>query len=554
MAEICNVTVGGELKQYNEGISYTEIAKDFQDQYDSPIVLVLKNGKLTELFKKVTSDCKIEFLTTKTSPGIEAYRRSATLIMLKAFYDVVGNKNINKISVQYSLSKGYYCTLNSKVKLNQELLDKVKIRMNEIVAENAQINKRTIGTTSAIDLFNRHRMYDKEKLFKYRRASKVNIYSLKGFEDYFYGYMVPNTGYVKYFDLFLYDEGFVLQLPTKENPNVVPEFKPQKNLFNVLKESEKWSETLKIDTVGALNEQISQGNIKDIILVAEALQEKKIAEIATMIAESKDKKFIMIAGPSSSGKTSFSHRLSIQLKANGLNPHPIGVDDYFINRDITPRDENGNYNFEVLEALDVEQFNKDMLDLLDGKTIKMPTYNFITGKREYKGNTLTLGKDDILVIEGIHGLNDKLSYALPKNSKFKIYISALTQLNIDEHNRISTTDGRLIRRMVRDARTRGISAEETIARWQSVRNGEESYIFPFQEEADVMFNSALIYELSVLKQFAEPLLFGIPSTSPEYVEAKRLLKFMDYFLGVNTEDIPNNSLVREFVGGSCFNV
>lgn len=554
MAEICNVTVGGELKQYNEGISYTEIAKDFQNQYDSPIVLVLKNGKLTELFKKVTSDCKIEFLTTKTSPGIEAYRRSATLIMLKAFYDVVGNKNINKISVQYSLSKGYYCTLNSKVKLNQELLDKVKIRMNEIVAENAQINKRTIGTTSAIDLFNRHRMYDKEKLFKYRRASKVNIYSLKGFEDYFYGYMVPNTGYVKYFDLFLYDEGFVLQLPTKENPNVVPEFKPQKNLFNVLKESEKWSETLKIDTVGALNEQISQGNINDIILVAEALQEKKIAEIATMIAESKDKKFIMIAGPSSSGKTSFSHRLSIQLKANGLNPHPIGVDDYFINRDITPRDENGNYNFEVLEALDVEQFNKDMLDLLDGKTIKMPTYNFITGKREYKGNTLTLGKDDILVIEGIHGLNDKLSYALPKNSKFKIYISALTQLNIDEHNRISTTDGRLIRRMVRDARTRGISAEETIARWQSVRNGEESYIFPFQEEADVMFNSALIYELSVLKQFAEPLLFGIPSTSPEYVEAKRLLKFLDYFLGVNTEDIPNNSLVREFVGGSCFNV
>lgn len=554
MAEICNVTVGGELKQYNEGISYTEIAKDFQDQYDSPIVLVLKNGKLTELFKKVTSDCRIEFLTTKTSPGIEAYRRSATLIMLKAFYDVVGNKNINKISVQYSLSKGYYCTLNSKVKLNQELLDKVKIRMNEIVAENAQINKRTIGTTSAIDLFNRHRMYDKEKLFKYRRASKVNIYSLKGFEDYFYGYMVPNTGYVKYFDLFLYDEGFVLQLPTKENPNVVPEFKPQKNLFNVLKESEKWSETLKIDTVGALNEQISQGNIKDIILVAEALQEKKIAEIATMIAESKDKKFIMIAGPSSSGKTSFSHRLSIQLKANGLNPHPIGVDDYFINRDITPRDENGNYNFEVLEALDVEQFNKDMLDLLDGKTIKMPTYNFITGKREYKGNTLTLGKDDILVIEGIHGLNDKLSYALPKKSKFKIYISALTQLNIDEHNRISTTDGRLIRRMVRDARTRGISAEETIARWQSVRNGEESYIFPFQEEADVMFNSALIYELSVLKQFAEPLLFGIPSTSPEYVEAKRLLKFLDYFLGVNTEDIPNNSLVREFVGGSCFNV
>lgn len=554
MAEICNVTVGGTVKQYEEGTSYIEIAKDFQNEYDSPIVLVLKNGKLTELFKKVMSDCRIEFLTTKTSPGIEAYRRSATLIMLKSFYDVAGKKNIDKISVQYSLSKGYYCTLTGNVRINQELLDKVKTRMNEIVAENVQINKRTIGTGSAIDLFKRHKMYDKEKLFKYRRASKVNIYSLKGFEDYFYGYMVPNTGYIKYFDLFQYDDGFVLQLPTKENPNVVPEFNPQKKLFNVLKESEKWSETLKIDTVGALNEQISKGNIKDIILVAEALQEKKIAEIATKIAESKDKKFIMIAGPSSSGKTSFSHRLSIQLRANGLNPHPIGVDDYFVNRDVTPRDEDGNYNFEVLEALDVEQFNKDMLELLDGKTVKMPTYNFITGKREYKGNTLTLGKDDILVIEGIHGLNDKLSYELPKSSKFKIYISALTQLNIDEHNRIPTTDGRLIRRMVRDARTRGISAEDTIARWQSVRNGEENYIFPFQEEADVMFNSALIYELSVLKQFAEPLLFGIPSTSPEYVEAKRLLKFLDYFLGINTEDIPNNSLVREFVGGSCFKV
>ena len=262
----------------------------------------------------------------------------------------------------------------------------------------------------------------------------------------------------------------------------------------------------------------------------------------------------MIAGPSSSGKTSFSHRLSIQLKANGLTPHPIGVDDYFVNRDKTPRDSEGNYNFETIDALDVEQFNKDMLDLSAGKTVNMPSYNFISGRREYKGNTLTLGKDDILVIEGIHGLNDKLSYALSKESKFKIYISALTQLNIDEHNRIPTTDGRLIRRMVRDARTRGISAEETIGRWQSVRNGEESYIFPFQEEADVMFNSALIYELSVLKQFAEPLLFGIPSDSPQFVEAKRLLKFLDYFLGVNTADIPMNSLVREFVGGSCFNV
>ena len=513
-----------------------------------------KNGKLTELFKKVTSDCEIDFLTVKTSPGIDAYKRSATLIMLKAFYDVVGRKNIEKISVRYSLSKGYYCTIDGNLTLNEELLNTVKDKMKLIVSENVSINKRTISTTGAVNLFKRHKMHDKEKLFKFRRASKVNIYSVKGFEDYFYGYMVPSTGYVRYFDLYPYDEGFVLQLPVKEKPEEVPAFRPQNKLFQVLKESDRWGEMLNIDTVGSLNEEIAKGNINDIILVSEALQEKKISEIATTIANDRGKKFIMIAGPSSSGKTSFSHRLSIQLKANGLKPHPVAIDNYFVNRSMTPRDENGNYNFEVLEAIDVEQFNKDMTALSSGETVRMPTFNFITGEREYKGNTLTLGSDDILVIEGIHGLNDKLSYTLPKDSKFKIYISALTQLNIDEHNRVSTTDGRLIRRMVRDARTRGITAKETISRWQSVRNGEESYIFPFQEEADVMFNSALIYELAVLKQFAEPLLFGIDKDCPEYIEAKRLLKFLDYFLGVNTESIPTNSLVREFVGGSCFNV
>lgn len=554
MAELCNVCINGEMKQYSEDTSFMDIAKEWQHEYDSQIVMVMKNGKLTELFKKVTGDCSIEFLTTKSSPGIEAYRRSATLIMLKAFYDVVGTKKLEKVSVLYSLSKGYYCTVKGDIELTQELLDRVKNRMDQLVSEDAPINKRTISTNGAINLFKRHKMYDKEKLFRFRRASKVNIYSLKGFENYFYGYMVPRTGYIKHYDLFLYDEGFVLQLPVKENPDIVPEFNPQHKLFEVMKESENWGKMIRIDTVGALNEEISKGNIKDIILVSEALQEKKIAEIATQISNMPDKKFIMIAGPSSSGKTSFSHRLSIQLRANGLMPHPIGIDDYFVNRDITPRDEEGNYNFEILDAIDVAQFNKDMLDLLAGKTIQMPTYNFITGRREYKGNTLELGSGDILVIEGIHGLNDKLSYALPKESKFKIYLSALTQLNIDEHNRIPTTDARLIRRIVRDARTRGISAEETISRWQSVRKGEENYIFPFQEEADVMFNSALIYELSVLKQFAEPLLFGIDKNSKENMEAKRLLKFLDYFLGVDTEGIPNNSLVREFVGGSCFNV
>ncbi len=554
MEERYKVKVCGEEREYEDGTSLITIANDFRDKYDGEIVLAKKNGRLSELFKRISGNCEIEFITTKTNPGIEAYKRSATLIMLKAFYDVVGNKNIDKIYVRYSLSKGYYCTIKGDLELNEELLDMVKMKMKKIVNDDLPINKRTISTGSAIDLFRRHRMYDKEKLFKFRRASRVNIYSLKGYEDYFYGYMVPRTGYIKYFDLYRYDEGFVLQLPTKENPVVVPKFEPQNKLFNVLKESEEWGEKMHIDNVGVLNESISKGKTKELILLAEAIQEKKIAEIATKISEDKNKKIVLIAGPSSSGKTSFSHRLSIQLLANGLIPHPIAVDNYFLDRSKTPRDENGDYDFETIKAINVEQFNKDMVDLLEGKEVSLPTYNFITGKSEYNGNTLKLRKSDILVIEGIHGINDELTYKLPVENKFKIYISALTQLNIDEHNRISTTDGRLIRRIIRDARTRGISAEETLMRWHSVRNGEERYIFPYQEKADVMFNSALIYELSVLKHFAEPLLFDIDRSSPVYLEAKRLLKFLDYFLGVDTECIPNNSILREFVGGSYFDV
>ena len=308
------------------------------------------------------------------------------------------------------------------------------------------------------------------------------------------------------------------------------------------------------ETVGALNDVICKGGINDLILVQEALQEKKIGEIAEQIVANPSNKFIMISGPSSSGKTTFSHRLSIELRTHGLNPLPIALDNYFVDRVNTPLDAEGNPNFECLEAIDIEQFNKDMMELLKGERVELPTYNFKLGKREYKGNFQQLGEEDILVIEGIHGLNDKLSHSLPKESKFKIYISALTQLNIDEHNRIPTTDGRLIRRMVRDARTRGTSAKETIAMWASVRRGEEENIFPFQEEADVMFNSVLIYELAILKLYAEPILFGIDRDCKEYVEAKRLLKFLDYFIGVSPDEVPRNSIIREFIGGSYFKV
>lgn len=549
-----SVNVCGEVREFPQGIQILEVAEEYKKHYEYDIALAIVNGKLCELTRVLTDSCTIKFVTTAETCGNQAYRRSVTLLMLKAFYDVCGNLNIDKITVQFSLSKGYYCILKGKTKLTSDLLLAVKKRMSQMVFQNIPIVKSTLPTGEVIERFAKHRMYDKVKLFKFRKNSRVNVYSLDGFEDYFYGYMLPSTGYLKYFELYQYDDGFVLQMPEKSDPETVPPFKPQNKLFNVLKEAENWGDMMDVDNVGSLNEHIAAGNINDIILVQEALQEKKIAEIATQIHARRNVKFVMIAGPSSSGKTSFSHRLGIQLKTLGIKVHTIGVDDYFVNREDTPRDENGEYNYEILEALDVELFNKDMTALNNGEEVELPHYNFKTGKREYKGNKIKLNQGDVLVIEGIHCLNDKLSYSLDKQCKFKIYISALTTLNVDEHNRIPTTDGRLIRRIVRDARTRATSAEETIARWPSVRRGEENYIFPYQEDADVMFNSALIYELSVLKQYCEPLLFNIPKDSPYYAEANRLIKFMDYFLGVGSENIPTNSLLREFVGGSCFKV
>ncbi|MEY8352309.1 nucleoside kinase [Lachnospiraceae bacterium 54-53] len=550
------VTIDGVTKEYPVGITYQEIAREYQPRYENDILLVSINGKLRELHKTVQFDCSLHFFTGKDQPGIQTYHRSAIFLMMKAFYDVAGSENIEKVTVDFSLGKGYYIEPHGEIELTEDLLRRVKARMQEYVDQKIPIMKRSMNTDDAIELFHKHRMYDKERLFRYRRVSRVNIYSIGGFEDYYYGYMVQNTGYIKYFDMFLYDDGFMLMLPQKEDPKEVPAFDAEKKqkLYRVLKESVKWGERLNVSHVGALNEGIAAGNINELILIQEALQEKKIAEIAEKIGADRSKKFVMIAGPSSSGKTTFSHRLSVQLKAQGMIPHPIAVDDYFVNRVDSPRNPDGSYNYEVLECLDIEQFNKDMTALLAGETVEMPRYQFKTGVREYRGDYLTLGKDDILVIEGIHCLNDRLSYSLPKESKYRVYVSALTQLNIDEHNRIPTTDCRLIRRMVRDARTRGASPQDTIRMWPAVRSGEEEYIFPFQESADMMFNSATVYELAVLKQYAEPLLFGIPRESAEYMEAKRLLKFLDYFLGVNSEDIPRNSIVREFIGGSCFKV
>ncbi len=549
-----SVNVNGNIREYEEGTTFETVAKDFQEKYEHQIVLGCEKYKLFELRKKVKRDCTIRFITTGDVVGNQTYRRSMCLMFVKAVHDVCGHDRKCKVRIDFSLSKGYYCKVSGDVELNQIFLERVKDRMKEMVKDALPIQKRTIHTDEAMKLFRKHGMHEKERLFEYRRVSKVNIYNMNEFEDYYYGYMVPNASYLPYFELYLYEKGIVLQMPETSAPTVVPAFQPHEKLFHVLKESSEWGDMLGIETVADLNDEVTKRNIQETILVQEALQEKKIAEIAQMIAERPHVKFILIAGPSSSGKTTFSHRLSIQLRANGLVPYPIAVDNYFVDREKTPRDKDGKYNFECLEAIDVEQFNHDLKELLEGKEVELPCFNFKTGKREYNGTKKRLREQEVLVIEGIHCLNDALTSQLPKENKFKIYISALTQLNIDEHNRIPTTDGRLIRRMVRDARTRGTIAKHTIAMWPSVRKGEEENIFPYQEEADVMFNSALIYELSVLKMYAEPILFGIEKDCEEYLEAKRLLKFLDYFVSVGSETIPTNSILREFVGGGCFHI
>ena len=517
------------------------------------IMLSRVNGRLRELFHTVEPDSDIEFIGLDDNNGMKTYERGLQMVFMKALYRVVGKKNIKRASFEYGLGRTVYCDTEG-FEVNDELIDALKAEMQKIVDENIPIVKKTVSTSRAREIFGKVGMKDKEKLLRFRIASNTNIYYLGEFVDYFYGYMPAETGCLKVFDVKKYMSGILLVLPDIKDPSVTGQGDERVKLFNTLDESNKRSEAMGISTVGDLNEYVSKNNSSDLILLAEALQEKKLSEIASMVKKEGGKKFVMIAGPSSSGKTTFSHRLSIHLRLEGFKPHPIGLDNYYKDRQFCPKDEDGNYDFECLEALDVELFNKDMTRLLNGEEVDMPTFNFKTGKREYKGDKLRLEKDDILVIEGIHGINPNLSYSLPDESKFKVYISALTQLNVDEHNRIPTTDGRLLRRIVRDARTRGTAAKDTIAMWPSVRRGEENYIFPYQESADVMFNSALLYELAVIKPFAEPLLFGIGPECKEYETAKSLLKFLSYFLTISPEDIPRHSIMREFIGGSIFNV
>lgn len=533
----------------SESDTLEAVADRFKDYYEDDIILGIVNGRLRELNKKIKSDCELSFVTTADRDGRRTYRRSVVLLLQRAIYDVYGS--MTQLHVMHSLGEGYYCQLEKSV--TEHDIDRIVCSMYSFVEKDLPITKHSAKTQYAEQLFKEKGQHDKERLLHYRRSSRVNLYELDGVVDYFYGFMAPSTGMLKYFDMVPYESGFVLLFPGVNSRSVEPLVTSNK-LFHTLDDSREWSKMLGIGTIGSLNDAIAAGRGQEIMLLQEALMEQKIGNLAAQIASDDKKKFVMIAGPSSSGKTSFANRLSIQLIAKGRKPHPLSLDDYYVDREFCPKNPDGSFDFECLESIDIKLFNEDMNRLLKGEAVDMPSFNFKTGKREYRGRKLTLGADDILVIEGIHGLNDRLSQLIPPEHKFKIYISALTQLNIDEHNPLSTTDERLIRRIVRDARTRGTNAMETIAMWPSVRKGERENIFPFQEQADVMFNSALVYELAVLKVYAEPLLFGIERDCPEYLEAKRLLKLLDYFLPMPADGIPNNSLLREFVGGSCFNV
>ena len=526
----------------------SELLKEQIEKSEYPVVGAKYNNEYKNLDDVVSSEGKIELIDINSKEGMKIYRRTLTYIMGKAFWHLYPEAHV---IVNYQLSNAMYCDIEN-MEVTHEMLEKVKAEMQEIIEKNLKIEKRVMTREEAEKFYQETNSAKGRLQFDLEERQNINMYYCDEYYNYIYEIIATHTGITKIFDLQKYSDGFLLRYPSSKNVNVLPEFQETKKLLWALQEYETIYKVLNVGTVYRLNKAVEENSIKYLILLSEALHEKKISQIADKIAARKGVKMILIAGPSSSGKTTFAQRLGIQLKINGLSPVTISVDNYFVERENTPVDENGDYNFEDLHAIDVELFNKHMNMLLSGERVDMPVFNFKIGKKEYGTQFLQLGKDDILVIEGIHCLNDELSYALPVESKFKIYISALTQLNVDEHNRVSTTDGRLIRRMVRDHRTRGASAKRTLEMWDSVRRGEEKNIFPFQEQADIMFNSSLAYEISVLKPYVEPLLFSIKEEVPEYQEAKRLLKFLEYFLPCGTEYIPVNSIMREFVGGGCF--
>ena len=525
----------------------SQIALKEEVNYKGFITIAIIDNKLRDLNYNVEEGKCVKFLDTTNVDGLRVYNRTLSYIFIMACEELY--KDV-KVTIEHSLSKGLYSEVHIGRKLNDEDLQLIKDKMNEIITENHQIEKLEVTRDEAVEMFKSRNLIDKAELIKYKEYEDFKVYKCNGFINHFYGYMMPSTGYIKVFDIQLYKNGVILFGPSEENKNKPIRFIPQPKLAQVYYEAEQWSNLIGVDKVITLNKIIESGEYGEIIRTSEALHEKKLSKIADMITEQK-KRVILIAAPSSSGKTSFAHRLSIHLRVNNLNPVSISLDDYFVDRDDTPLDEDGNLDFESIHAIDLERFNSDLKKLLNGEEITIPKFNFKTGKREETEKKLKIEENQPIILEGIHGLNPMLTSSINDEDKFKIYISALTQLNLDDHNRIPTTDLRLIRRIVRDYNFRGYSAEKTIERWASVRRGEKRNIFPYQEEADVIFNSACVYELSVFKTYVKPLLEEITSESNAYIEANRILKFLQYFVELkDTTDIPYTSILREFIGGS----
>ena len=529
---------------------YSLSKKLYKDNYKK-FLAVKVNNKLQELVSsKLNENDKIKFIDINDNDGQRIYIRTLSFIYIKACIDVFSDADVY---IEHSLNKGLYTEIINKRSINQSDIQLIKKRMYEIIKEEKPINEQLLTVDEAIRIFAIQGMQDKVELLKHWNTDSIRVYELDGFYDTFYGYVAPNTNVIDKFDLKLFYPGIILNFPTKENNFELPEYIEQKKLSKVFKEAEEWGEIMDIGNVGVLNNKIVDNTIEDMIRVNEAFHEKKIAYIADEITMDKNIKIVLIAGPSSSGKTTFAQRLSIQLRVNGKKTYALSLDDYFVDRHLTPKDENGDFDYETIDALDLELFNEQLLSLMTCQPVQIPVYNFKIGMREYTREPITLTDDHIIIIEGIHGLNDNLTMNIPQINKFRIYISALTQLNIDNHNRISTSDLRLIRRIVRDNNHRGNNALKTLELWDNVIKGTEKYIFPYQENADAIFNSALVYELCVLKKYVTPLIEEIKEDSVFYPERQRLLKFLSYFMEIENERaIPYTSILREFIGGSCF--
>lgn len=531
------------------GMSLSEIANVQGVSLKHPILGAFVNNKIKELSYKIYSPKTVRFIDITHQAGRRMYERSLFFVLNKAIKEVLPSKQLR---IEHSISKGYYCEIEGMEGVDLEIVMAIFDKMKEIIDADLPFTRIKMLTEEAIPLFENEGLIQKVKLLKTKPKLYTSVYYLDGTIDYYYEELVPSTGYLTSFDLVKYFEGMLLMTPKKDNPEKLEDIILQNKMFDIFQEQKDWLKIIDAETIGDLNQTIIEGSGGELIKVAEALHEKKVAHIADQIFSKKEVQLALISGPSSSGKTTFSKRLAVQLRVLGLKPITIGMDNYFVDREHTPKDENGNYDFESIYAVDMKQFNKDLIALMNGETIDVPTFNFETGLRVYKGHKQRIDKNSIIIIEGIHALNPMLTSMIDEKKKFKIYLSALTSISMDRHNHVPTTDNRLIRRIVRDSKYRNYSAYETIKRWPSVRKGEEKNIFPYQEYADVMFNSALLYELAVLKQHAEPLLREVPPTAHEYAEAHRLLKFLSYFVPMKEEEIPPTSILREFLGGSSF--